>query len=80
LEVKQNKRIIVKFKAKNQQIKRVSLYSQMFDIVFFFSVSDEYFDSSDGTSDIDEEISQLQNTIQALTAERDRLKQEMLGQ
>ncbi|XP_060591079.1 kyphoscoliosis peptidase-like [Ruditapes philippinarum] len=43
-------------------------------------VCDEYFDSSDGTSDIDEEISQLQNTIQALTAERDRLKQEMLGQ
>jgi archaellum component FlaC len=40
------------------------------------TVSDEYYDSSDGTSDIDEEIDQLETTLQALTAERDRLKQE----
>ena len=46
----------------------------------YISVSDEYYDSSDGTSDIDDEIEQLETTLAALTAERDRLKQDVSRQ
>lgn len=52
----------------------------LFLIQVFISVSDEYYDSSDGTSDIDEEIDQLETTLRAMTAERDRLRQQMSRQ
>jgi len=38
------------------------------------AVVEEYYDSSDGTSDVDEKIDELRDELEELTAERDRLK------
>lgn len=46
----------------------------------FIAVSDDYYDSSDGTSDIDEEIDQLETTLRAMSAKRDRLRQQISRQ
>ncbi|KAH3809256.1 lim and transglutaminase domain protein ltd-1-like isoform X2 [Dreissena polymorpha] len=40
-------------------------------------LEDEYYDSSDGTSDVDEEINKLEDEVAKLTAQRDKLKKQL---
>lgn len=62
-------------------IKAKSLYDSSFNPVCYYllttledraKMSDDYYDSSDGTSDIDEEIEQLENTLREITIEKDQ--------
>lgn len=39
-----------------------------------FAVNEEFYDSSDGTSDIDDEIDDLQEKLKWLNIEREKLK------
>ncbi|XP_053393825.1 uncharacterized protein LOC128555490 [Mercenaria mercenaria] len=72
--------LVIKAKDRAEHVFKPVCYYLLTTLEDEEKMSDDYYDSSDGTSDIDEEIDQLESTLKAMTAERDRLKQHVSRQ